>query len=124
MFLPSLLVILSPGSWGGVGSAGDFDDSHGLLAAFGNHLPPKEVESFSFLFRRVTLTWEPSRLQRGPYTGRGAKPTGLVSGRTRLPSSHSHNFPKLFSKNSLVFFICSSISELKCLAPICQSSVV
>ncbi len=33
---------------------------------------------------RVTLAWAPSRLQRGPYTGRGAKPAGLVNGRTRL----------------------------------------
>jgi hypothetical protein len=32
--------------------------------------------------QRVALTWEPSRLQRGPYTGRGAKPAGLVSDRT------------------------------------------
>ena len=35
--------------------------------------------------RRVTLTWAPSRLERGPYTGRGAKLAGLVNGRTRHP---------------------------------------
>src|SRR6476469_2701833 len=52
-------------------------------------LSPLGHKSFPFS-RRVTLTWAPSRLQRGPYTGRGAKPTGLVSGRTRLSQ-----FPKL-----------------------------
>jgi CheY-like chemotaxis protein len=36
-----------------------------------------------YFFLRVASTWEPSRLQRGPYTGRGAKPAGLVSDRTR-----------------------------------------
>ncbi len=34
---------------------------------------------------RVAATWEPSRLQRGPHTGRGAKPAGLVADRTRSP---------------------------------------
>ncbi|MEO7861024.1 MAG: hypothetical protein ABIU05_11355 [Nitrospirales bacterium] len=33
----------------------------------------------------VTLTWEPSRLERDLYTRRGAKPDGLVNGRTRHP---------------------------------------
>mgnify|MGYP001582055714 CR=1 FL=1 len=37
--------------------------------------------------QHVALTWEPSRLQRGPYTGRGAKPAGLASDRTRSFSS-------------------------------------
>src|SRR5262245_1723977 len=32
---------------------------------------------------RVASTWEPNRLQRGPHTGRGAKPVGLVDDRTR-----------------------------------------
>src|SRR5882762_7453121 len=41
---------------------------------------PSRARRFS---QRVALTWEPSRLQRGPYTGRGAKPAGLVSDRTR-----------------------------------------
>jgi len=29
------------------------------------------------------VTWASSRLQRGPYTGRSAKPAGLVSGWTK-----------------------------------------
>jgi hypothetical protein len=33
--------------------------------------------------RRVALTWEPVRPQRGPYTGRGARTDGLVGDRTR-----------------------------------------
>jgi hypothetical protein len=32
---------------------------------------------------RVALTLEPSRLQRGPHSERGAKPAGLFSDRTR-----------------------------------------
>jgi hypothetical protein len=48
--------------------------------------------------RRVTLDWEPSRLQRGPYTGRGAKPTGLVSDRTRLRALSPHTLPNVLSK--------------------------
>ena len=47
-------------------------------------LPPPRARRFS---QRVALTWEPSRLQRGPYTGRGAKLAGLVSDRTRSFSS-------------------------------------
>ena len=49
-------------------------------------------------FRRVALDWEPSRLQRGPYTGRGAKPTGLVSDRTRLRALSPHTLPNVLSK--------------------------
>ena len=38
---------------------------------------------------RAALTWAPNRLQRGPYTGRGPKPVGLVSDRTRILNSPS-----------------------------------
>ena len=51
---------------------------------------------------RVTLTWAPSRLQRGPYTGRGAKPAGLVSGRTRLSFRFSLNAEPAFKLKSLL----------------------
>src|SRR5262249_32741568 len=33
---------------------------------------------------RVAPTWAPSRPQRGPYTGRGARTAGLVGDRTRI----------------------------------------
>ena len=51
-------------------------------------LPPSLLVTLSLRIaqcfsRWVASTWEPSRLQRGPYTGRGAKPAGLVGDRTR-----------------------------------------
>ena len=36
----------------------------------------------------------------------------------------THSFPKVLSKKALVAVICCSMSVCKCLAPICQSSVV
>ncbi len=61
---------------------------------------PSRARRFS---QRVALTWAPSRLQRGPYTGRGAKPAGLVGDRTRS-----------FDSLELLFIIlCSVTSTIK-----------
>src|SRR5690349_16867651 len=58
------------------------------------------------LSSRVAPTWTHSRLQRGPHTGRGAKPAGLVGDRTRLtPVALLHNarhLQRLFGEQFLV----------------------
>jgi len=74
--------------------------------------PPPRARLF---FLRVALTWEPSRLQRGPYTGRGAKPAGLVSDRTRSFSSLEF-FP------SSLEFLPNSLSHYQSSHPSAMSS--